>query len=141
MIPVDILSRIDEQESQAEKKSKDMESTNSDEGANKTDNDDDSSVAKRIKRRRLSSTTNAAESNSTEPKSIQTLEDDKNAESGGVASASGSKSSNEGEIIPSTEFEQDILEEDLDDLEYVPYTSRKTKNKRGSSGGTRKGSK
>merc|ERR1712136_722075 len=111
------------------------------EGADKADNDDDSSVAKRIKRRRLSSTTNAAESDSTEPKSIQRSEDNKNAESGGGSMASASKSATEGEIIPSTEFEQDILEEDLDDLEYVPYTSRKTKNKRGSSGGTRKGSK
>ena len=37
------------------------------------------------------------------------------------------------EIHASTEFEQDILEEDLDDLEYVPYTYRKSKNKRGNS--------
>ena len=141
LIPVDILSRIEEQESQTEKKSKDTESSKADEGADKTDNDDDSSVAKRIKRRRLSSTTNTAESDSTEPKSIQKSEDNKNSESGGGATASGSKSTTQGEIIPTTEFEQDILEEDLDDLEYVPYTSRKTKNKRGSAGGTRKGSK
>ena len=141
LIPVDILSRMEEQESQAEKKSKDTESSKSDEGAAKEDNDDDSSVAKRIKRRRLSSTVNAADSESTEAKPIQTSEDKKNVESIGVATTSGSKSTTEGEIIPSTEFEQDILEEDLDDLEYVPYTSRKTKNKRGSSGGTRKGSK
>ena len=141
LIPVDILSRIEEQESQSGKKSEDNESSTADEKADNADIDDDSSVAKRIKRRRLSSTTNTAESDSSEPKSTPSTEDKKNSETTGSITTSGSKSAPEGEIIPSTEFEQDILEEDLDDLEYVPYTSRKTKNKRGSSSGTRKTSK
>jgi hypothetical protein len=135
LIPVDILSRLEEQDTHSDKKVMDPEIRAKDSDNDATESDDDSSVAKRIKRRRTSSTTTATvDSETTELKSLSENEGkkstettEKNASLGIIPVALDS------EMLSSAEFEQDILEEDFDDLEYVPYTSRKPKNKRGGS--------
>jgi len=111
LIPVDILSRIEEQESQSEKKGKDTELNVVEEGVDRPDDDDESSVAKRIKRRRTSSTTNTADSDATDSKLHTVSESKKNYEATDSTASSGPVSNTDGEILPSTEFEQDILEE------------------------------
>lgn len=130
LIPVDLLSRMEEQDSD----DKIIASTESESrpfniGKATPVTDDESSVAKRIKRRRHSSAATAAEetdaNDTPHPVGEESKQAVKTSEASGMLPIS-----IESEIRPSGEYEPDILEEDLDDLEYVPYTSRKSKTKR-----------
>lgn len=137
MIPVDIQSRLEERETSPDTlKNKDVESKLASEGPSSIVSEDDSSVAKRTKRRRHSSTANVVTDSETSDTKISEGE-------GKRISGATERNTNAGimpvsvdnEILASKEFEQDILEEDLDDLEYVPYTSRKSKAKKSSNKG------
>ena len=137
LIPVDIQSRLEERETSPDTlKNKDVESKLASEGPSSIVSEDDSSVAKRTKRRRHSSTANVVTDSETSDTKISEGE-------GKRISGATERNTNAGimsvsvdnEILASKEFEQDILEEDLDDLEYVPYTSRKSKAKKSSNKG------
>ena len=145
LIPVDMLPRLEEQETQSDKKKPKGESHSKSTDDDKDDegSDDDSSVAKRIKRRRISSTSGAVADSDKLDESLSAQHEAKKATSANesISNQSTVKASVDSEILSSTDFEQDILEEDLDDLEYVPYTSRKTRNKKGSSSNKPKSTK
>ena len=139
LIPVDILSRLEEQDTHSDKKLMDPETREKNDDNDAQESDEDSSVAKRIKRRRTSSTTTATvDPETTEIKSLsETVGKKSNETTENNASSSIIPVPLDSEMLSSAEFEQDILEEDLDDLEYVPYTSRKPKSKRGGSSTSR----
>ena len=144
LIPVDMLPRLEEQETQSDKKKlKESHSKSTDDDKDDEGSDDDSSVAKRIKRRRISSTSGAVVDSEKLDESLSAQHEAKKATSANesISNQSTVKALVDSEILASTDFEQDILEEDLDDLEYVPYTSRKTRNKKGSSSNKPKSTK